>query len=191
QPRNNQVQRIRDVIAEDQPLRRIFVAAKKLRQTLAQIREQGTGFNRQVVTASPGVDPVRAVELIHELVNTLWLGPDGCSIIKIDQAFFHVPLPSLYEFSTIRLSKRCRVAKARVPFQELWPFLSAMSIILIDNILIIRNLVAARPVVQETRRVPVVSVTYGVSGRTAHARLCNLLPLSGTKHPTRAAAFRQ
>ena len=84
QPWDSEVQRIRDVVGEDEPLRRIFVAPKKLRQALAQIRQQRTRFNRQVVTTPPRVDPMGAVELIHELVNALRLGPDCRSIVKID-----------------------------------------------------------------------------------------------------------
>ena len=90
QPGNREVERVGDVIAEDQTFGSVLIAAKEFRQPFTSFVQKRARLDRQIVAATARIHAMGPEKLVHELVYALWFGPDGCCIVEVNQTFFHV-----------------------------------------------------------------------------------------------------
>src|SRR4051812_20199624 len=89
QSEDDEVERVGGVVAEAEALGTILVSVKELGETLAETIEQRAGFDGQVETTAAGIDTGLSIELQHEVVNVLWLGPNSGSVVEINELIFH------------------------------------------------------------------------------------------------------
>ena len=87
-----------------------WVAAitKKLAQHISGLDDHCFRFDSQFISRATRIHPVRAKELIHELVDRFWFGQRRGSVIKV-KVFFHSVALTFFAELSISLVSVCLV----------------------------------------------------------------------------------